>query len=342
MSDDQANSWFDNEDPALRRCWHPVARSSELEDGGPISVELLGEHWCVVRLSGELTAFPDACPHRLSPLSAGRVVDGTIQCAYHGFRFAADGTCVEIPIVDPDRPIPAGAHCRTAAGVAESAGLIWLAVEEPLIPLPEVPEHDDPEFVNCPLPVSEWNASAGQMVDNFLDLGHLPYLHTATFGEEDDKIVSDYTLERTGWQFTARHRHVTKALAESLHHDDEHRAVDRENLFTYTAPHHVHLRITYFEENAVLVISFCHQPVNATTTRLYCTDYRNDIADDDEARAETVSFQQAVAAEDQTLLEKMHRKAIPLDATAEYHSRPDRITLEMRRILADLVAETHS
>lgn len=130
---------------------------------------------------------------------------------------------------------------------------------------------------------------------------------------------------------------MTKALADSLDPSDAHRTVDRENLFVFTAPHHVYLRITYFEEGAVLVISFCHQPVNSTTTRLYCTDYRNDIEGDEQARAETVAFQTAVAAEDRALLERMHRKAVPLDVTAEYHSRADRITLEMRRILGDLV-----
>lgn len=340
-SPDPTTIWFDNEHPALRHCWHPVAPAADLADGGPISVELLGEHWCVVRLGDELAAFPDACPHRLSPLSAGTVVGDTLQCGYHGFRFSADGTCVEIPAVDPNLPIPAGAHCRPAAGVTEAFGLVWLAPLEPVTPLPEVPEHDDASFVNCPLPPSDWNASAGQMTDNFLDLGHLPFLHAATFGEEDDRVVSNYTLERDGWKFTARHRHVTWALADSLDSREQHRTVDRENFFTFTPPHHVHLRISYLDEDAVLTISFCHQPVNATTTRLYCVDYRNDIdPGDDDARADTVGFQLAVAEEDRAFLERMWRKAIPLHPRAEYHSKADRITLEMRRILGDLVERT--
>ena len=329
--------WFDNEHPALRQCWHPVARSSDVIDGRPMSVELCGERWCVVRLGGRLAAFPDACPHRMAPLSAGEVVGDTLRCVYHGFRFAADGTCVEIPAVDPALPIPTRAHCRPAAGITESLGLIWLAPEEPIVPLPQVPEHDDSAFVHCPLPPSDWNASAGQMSDNFLDLGHLPFIHGGTFGETDDRIVSAYSLERDGWGFSARHRHVTKALADSSGAQDGYRVVERENYFVFTPPHHVYLRITYFEEDVVLVISFCHQPVNATTTRLYCTDYRNDIADDEDARAAAVAFQVAVAAEDQTMLERLHRKAVPLDPTAEYHSKADRITLEMRRVLADLV-----
>ena len=331
-------TWFDNENQALLRCWHPVARAADLADGAPVAVELLGDYWCVVRLGGVLTAFPDACPHRLSPLSAGAVEGDTLRCAYHGYRFAVDGRCVEIPAVNPALPIPKGARCRTAAGVKEHLGLIWLAPEEPLAPLPEVPEHDDDSFVNCDLPPRDWYAGAAQMADNFLDLAHLPFVHLGTFGEADDKLVADYNVDRDGWQFTVVHRHLTKALADSMDPDEDYRVVERELLFVFTAPHHVYLRIGYAEENAVLTISFCHQPLNAAFTRLYCTDYRNDIPDTEEARAETVDFQLAVAEEDKTLLERMRRKAVPLGVGAEYHSKADRITVEMRRMLADLTA----
>ena len=335
-------AWIDNEHPALRRCWHPVARSEDVSEDGPVAVELMGERWCLVRLGGRLAALRDACPHRLSPLSAGTVVGDTLRCAYHGFRFKADGTCVEIPAVDPDLPIPARACATAAAAVAESLDLIWLAPEDPLTPLPEVPEHQDASFVNCPLPPLDWNAGAAQMADNFLDLGHLPFVHLATFGDEDDKLVRNYTLERDGWRFTASHRHFTKALSDSMGADSGsksgHKTVERELLFVFTAPHHVYLRIGYPEEGVVLTISFCHQPVNAATTRLYCTDYRNDIPDEPDAIAEAVGFQLAVAAEDKTLLERIHTKAVPLAPGAEYHSKADRITLEMRRMLADLAA----
>ena len=332
-------TWFDNENPALRHCWHPVARSADVGEDEPVGVEVLGERWCLVRLDGELAAFGDACPHRLSPLSAGTVIGDTLRCAYHGYRFAADGACVEIPAVDPGLPVPSRARATTAAGVTERLGLVWLAPADPVTLLPEVPEHEDPSFVNCPLEPSDWNAGAAQMADNFLDLGHLPFLHLGTFGEENDKIVGDYFLDRDGWRFTAVHRHLTKALADSLDGGPDYRVVERELLFVFTAPHHVYLRITYVEEGAVLTISFCHQPVNATTTRLYCTDYRNDIVDEPGPRAEAVAFQEAVAAEDKALLERMHRKAVPLNVTAEYHSRADRITLEMRRMLAALASE---
>lgn len=332
--------WLDNEHPALRRGWHPVARVDELAGDGPLPVRLLGEDWCVARLDGRLAALRDTCPHRLAPLSLGAVVDGSLQCAYHGYRFDGAGRCVEIPALGRDGAIPSRANCGAAWGVTEHLGLIWIAPEEPLVDLPVVPEHDDPLFVHCPLPVVEWRASAAQMADNFLDLGHLAFLHLATFADPADVLVGDYDVERDGLGFSVRYRHRTKALADSHAESDpeeRHRTVERESYWIFTAPHHVYLRLSYPDEEAVLTISFCHQPVDRGRTRVFVTDYRNDIADTPDDVEDAVSFQMAVAAEDRAILERLRRKAVPLDPTVEFHSRADRITLEMRRVLRELV-----
>jgi len=40
----------------------------------------------------------DFCPHRLAPLSEGRVeADGQLLCAYHGWRFDSTGKCTDLP-----------------------------------------------------------------------------------------------------------------------------------------------------------------------------------------------------------------------------------------------------
>ena len=42
--------------------------------------------------------FLDICPHRLVPLSEGRITDNKeLQCAYHGWCFEASGKCTAIP-----------------------------------------------------------------------------------------------------------------------------------------------------------------------------------------------------------------------------------------------------
>ena len=330
--------WLDNEHRALRKCWHPVTRSADVIEGVPLQVELLGDYWCVLRLDGQLAAFPDECPHRLSPLSAGSVVDGVLQCGYHGYQYAMDGTCVKIPAQPPSLPIPPRANCQMAADIKDHLDLVWLAPESPIVGLPEVPEHEDTRFVNCPLDPWEWNASAAQMADNFLDLGHFPFLHLQTFGVTDDEEVPAYSVERSGLLVKVEYSHVTKALGDSMDNEGAFRQIERHDAFVFTPPHHVYLRIDYADEEAVLAISFAHQPVNASTTRLFCTDYRNDIEDTKEDRKEATRFQEAVGFEDKAFLERMHRKAVPLDPRYEVHTKADRITLEMRRSLMELVA----
>lgn len=47
---------------------------------------------------GEWRAFVDECPHRLVPLSEGRVEnDGSLLCSYHAWRFNGTGHLIDVP-----------------------------------------------------------------------------------------------------------------------------------------------------------------------------------------------------------------------------------------------------
>jgi vanillate O-demethylase monooxygenase subunit len=265
------------------------------------------------------------------------VVDGTLQCAYHGYRFDRSGRCALIPALGVGAVIPPKAHTRAAHSVVERYGLVWLSPLEPLVPIIDVPEWDDPDFVVAPLPDQSWNAGAAQMVDNFLDLAHFPFTHIDTFGDPHDIEVPPYEVERDGLTFICDYHHSTKRLEDSMGADAFDVAV-RRSTWWYSAPFSIRLRIDYPAENVVLTILFFHQPVDAVTTKLYCFDLRTDIADGRTTAEATVAFQMAVAEEDRRLLERLVSKSTPLDPTAEVHTRADRITLEMRRVLADLIA----
>lgn len=341
-----ADGWLSNENFGLRQAWHPVARAEDVPGPGqaPHRVELLGEAWVLARIGGELVGLRDECPHRLAPLSAGRLEPDRVRCGYHGWAFDGDGTCVDLPAVGRASALPGRARVDRPAAVAVHLGLVWLAPEPPLTPLPVVPEHDDPTFTRIALDPWDWDASAAQMADNFLDVAHFPFTHRSTFGDPDDREVSPYRVVRDGWCFSVDHDHSTKALADS--HRDE--ATDgqvepayevhpRTNRFVFTAPHHVYLRIHYQAEDVVLVITFFHQPIDATRTRLWCCDYRDDVADGRSTAAATAAFQRAVGEEDRQLLEQLRHKGIPLGPGWEVHTRADRITVELRRVLGDLV-----
>lgn len=329
-------SSIDNEHPALRACYHPVCRTSDLFEGSVIGVRLLGVDWALARIEGRAVALVDRCAHRSAPLSAGRVIDGCIECPYHGYRYNADGRCVLVPALGEGSTIPPRAVVDPAYDVVERYGLVWLAPEKPVTGIIDVPEWDDPDFVVATLPDQLWSAGAGQMTENFLDLGHLAFLHAKSFGDPDAVEVPAYTVEREGWMFSCDTRHSAKLLVDSTGVD--HFAVDeRRSTWWYSAPFALRLRLEYADA-VVLTILFFHQPVDVNATKLYAFDLRNDIADGRTTVAEAIAFQLAVAAEDKAMLEQLRDKNTPLDLHAEVHTRADKNTVEMRRVLADLVA----
>mgnify|MGYP003322143092 CR=1 FL=1 len=75
--------------------WYPVAVVDVLDETKPHPTTLLGIDLVVWKNGdGSWSVFEDKCPHRLAPLSEGRVEsDGTLLCAYHAWRFDGDGKC---------------------------------------------------------------------------------------------------------------------------------------------------------------------------------------------------------------------------------------------------------
>jgi phenylpropionate dioxygenase-like ring-hydroxylating dioxygenase large terminal subunit len=107
----------------------------------------------VVRLrpTGEVNAFPARCPHRLVPLAAGRVVDGRLQCTYHGWRFDSEGRCVDIPSLGTTGTPPPRADLVMPWAVEERHGWVWLAPERTAAPVPPRPsEPPVPEAAPAP------------------------------------------------------------------------------------------------------------------------------------------------------------------------------------------------
>lgn len=76
--------------------WIAVGRASAL-GRRPLPVTLDGLPMVLFRTPAGVRALTDRCPHRSAPLSGGRVVDGEIECPYHGWRFDGDGRCRAMP-----------------------------------------------------------------------------------------------------------------------------------------------------------------------------------------------------------------------------------------------------
>jgi len=344
-----------NTHPALRHCWHPVARSSEIGDR-PVRVQLLGSPWVLVRLprrdqerTTALSAFEDRCPHRLAPLSIGSVEGDRLRCAYHGWCFDANGRCVDIPAIGAGATIPPKARLRRAHGVTERSGTVFLLPDEPLPglgSLPDIPEAHDPAYLQGDLPPRRATAAAGLLADNFLDIAHFPFVHAATFGDTEP-VVPPLSVARGAeqgddagrWHFSAVSEHTfanreDPGVAAGLRPLVQRRRVT----YRVDAPFHLVLRLDFLDTGGANVIGFFLQPENETSCRIYSTLWRDDLTGDVQRMADAVDFEVQVVEEDLVIQQAYDVRALPLDATAEVHTRADRSTLELRRMLAELVA----
>jgi 5,5'-dehydrodivanillate O-demethylase len=83
----------------MRRYWHPVAASVDLNPKTPTKlVRLMGEDLALFRtLGGELGLLAQRCAHRSTSLVQGIPEANGIRCAYHGWVYGIDGACIEMP-----------------------------------------------------------------------------------------------------------------------------------------------------------------------------------------------------------------------------------------------------
>jgi len=139
--------------------------------------------------TGKAFALRDLCPHRAVPLSRGRLAeDGTIECPYHGWRFASDGRCTVIPSLVPEQDFGPERIRVRAYPVRERHGLIWVymgarpdalpasnadAPEPPALPaLPDsaLPRHVESMLFPCGI---------DHAVIGLMDPAHGPFVHRA-------------------------------------------------------------------------------------------------------------------------------------------------------------------
>ncbi len=164
--------------PYLRNAWYVAAYDHDVTQK-PLSRTLLDTPVVLFRgESGTAMALADRCPHRLVPLSRGKVTGDHLECGYHGLRFDGGGACVLNP--HGGGHIPSSANVRSFP-LIERHGLIWLWPGDPSRASPDlIPGDfavlDSPQirFIRGYIRVK---ANFQLIVDNLLDLSHTFYVH---------------------------------------------------------------------------------------------------------------------------------------------------------------------
>ncbi|KAL8058069.1 hypothetical protein ABFX02_04G224200 [Erythranthe guttata] len=87
--------------------WYPVVPMCDLDKRRPHGKKVMGMDIVIWwdRNEDAWKVFDDSCPHRLAPLSEGRIDQwGRLQCVYHGWCFGGAGDCKLIPQAPRDGP----------------------------------------------------------------------------------------------------------------------------------------------------------------------------------------------------------------------------------------------
>lgn len=185
--------------------WYPLYESRKLRAGKPLAVTRLGEKLVLWRdADGNAVCMRDSCPHRNVALSLGKLTDGTLECPYHGFRFAADGTCVEMPCEGREAKIPAGMRAATR-NVREAHGLVWMFWGEAGESLPEIPWFDeiDLDHPGAAGASFSWPINFQRSVETNFDAHHTPFVHGATIPGVGARL-EPYHVETVGTQISTR------------------------------------------------------------------------------------------------------------------------------------------
>jgi phenylpropionate dioxygenase-like ring-hydroxylating dioxygenase large terminal subunit len=106
----------------LTNYWYVIAWDYEVKQQ-PFARTVCGEAIVLYRRPDRgLVALEDCCPHRMLPLSKGRVKGDLIVCGYHGIELDGSGRCVHMPNMEK---VPANVRVRTYP-VAERHRFVWV------------------------------------------------------------------------------------------------------------------------------------------------------------------------------------------------------------------------
>lgn len=171
-------SLADHATPLLYNHWYVAGLSSEFRHELTERTFLKRSLVLYRTSSGMPLAFQNRCAHRSFPLAKGMLEGDEIRCRYHGAKYDTAGEMIEVPCQE---------HCprirlrQYRLHEAEPLVWIWMGDAEPAEGPPATP------WLGA---ASGWEYGSGAtvingnyllMMENLMDLSHLPFLHRDTF-----------------------------------------------------------------------------------------------------------------------------------------------------------------
>ncbi|NET06040.1 MAG: Rieske 2Fe-2S domain-containing protein [Merismopedia sp. SIO2A8] len=177
--------------------WYPLSPLEDLDPKRPTPVTLLGLRLVIWKPSSSdsYRVFLDQCPHRLAPLSEGRVDEntGNLMCSYHGWQFDSQGLCTHVPQAENPQLIAKNRKnlCVLSLPCHQENDLLWVwpdassAETAAVTPLPLSPQVDATKGFVWSSFVRDLEYDWQTLVENVADPSHVPFAHHGVQGNRE-------------------------------------------------------------------------------------------------------------------------------------------------------------
>ena len=317
-----------------KKAWHPVTYSVELKDK-PLSVTLCEEAIVLWRdENGTPTAAKDLCVHRGVALSLGTICGGEIVCPYHGWRYRKNGECSHIPQLEDQTKIPAKAKIKSYQ-CAERYGLIWVALEEPLFKLAEIPEFENQEWKIVETGPFQWKSGSARQVENFTDFAHFPFVHPELLGDPERTFVPPHTVTRKDnvlfYEIIRPEASNTEEFP--IFGNPTQEKPMRHNRYQLYLPYTIVLRVGWPGTTNGMVYVFVSQPVKKNECIGYCIIAKNYGDDDPQILKD---FEDIIFGQDKFVVESQRPEQVPFDLSDELHLKFDAVAVAYRKAMKEM------
>ncbi|MGK0498962.1 MAG: phenylpropionate dioxygenase-like ring-hydroxylating dioxygenase large terminal subunit [Oceanicoccus sp.] len=317
--------------------WYAAEKSDDLTDT-PIKVRMLDQDFVLFRDSqGVARCLRNMCNHRGASLAGGLIVEGSIQCPYHGWRFSGTGECVKIPQLDNSEKIPTRANIDSYP-TEERYGIVFAFLgdlpEAERPPIMPVPEFDDDGW-RCNLLNYQWQTNTERAVENGLDPGHNEYVHpTHGFeGNDENYIAPKCEAQSHQWGYSFMSIFQSPELKTGVLKELRDYSGDLEAGAGHHGPTamwtHIHMTPTNWMHQYVF-----ETPVDEENTNIFLVNMRNCMLDpkDDAAIAGRMAI---IAEQDRIVMEEMEPTQTPATNRNEMFMSTDLVIAKYRTKLKE-------
>jgi len=250
--------------------WYVILESNEVKSKKPIKITRLSETMVVWRdKSGKVCCIADRCCHRGASLSCGKLIDGKLECSFHGFLFDGEGKVKLIPANGKNAVIPDSQKVN-AYITYENYGLIWIWYGD------TDKKTDEPFFfkklsdMSYSTFIDHWNSHYSRCIENQLDVVHLSFVHKTTIGKGNKTLVNGPVVVREGELITFYVNNIEDDGKTKPLKPDE--IPDFEKLF-HLQFHYPNIWQNFISDNFRIFAAFV--PVDEENTLIYLRNYQN-------------------------------------------------------------------